>query len=142
MPDPPSDNDTSKNSTLPSTWSSAAKAPSTTYTYAPSPASTGEMQFHHYQPAPASASSATSAFAPTAAQKKVSTARHPITAPFQIPRIPHPWPHLGARPKKEREGKEEVPIDPQLLEGGGEKGGDSAGVVWQREDSGGGEEGK
>ncbi|KAF9731750.1 hypothetical protein PMIN06_007674 [Paraphaeosphaeria minitans] len=39
-------------------------------------------QFHHYQP--------------PARPQQPPTARYPITAPFQVPRVPHPWPYAGA----------------------------------------------
>ncbi|KAK7182832.1 hypothetical protein DPSP01_014194 [Paraphaeosphaeria sporulosa] len=39
-------------------------------------------QFHHYQP--------------PGQPQQPPTARYPITAPFQVPRVPHPWPYAGA----------------------------------------------
>ncbi|KAF2252455.1 hypothetical protein BU26DRAFT_562194 [Trematosphaeria pertusa] len=64
-------------------------------------------QFRHYQPTPPQ-------------QQTTTTERYQITAPFQIPRMPHSWPYPAAR----REGGEggvgaaeqgTVPIDPRLL---------------------------
>ncbi|KAF2734665.1 hypothetical protein EJ04DRAFT_231198 [Polyplosphaeria fusca] len=62
-----------------------------------------QTAFHHYQPPQ---------------QQNTTTTQHQITAPFQIPRMPHPWPVPG----QQAQGGS-VPIDPALLAGGGRGGG-------------------
>ncbi|KAF2176882.1 hypothetical protein K469DRAFT_395701 [Zopfia rhizophila CBS 207.26] len=67
------------------------------------------------------------AYAPTPQTSNTVTSSHQITAPFQIPRMPHPWPHPNQ--------KEQTPVDPQLLGQGGSGGGykgPAAPSQWQR----------
>lgn len=78
-------------------------------------------QFHHYQPPQAHAQAPAYTQPPN---NNAMTARHPVTAPFQVPRMPHPWPFPGANRTELQAGvgrgagAQQVPIDPRLLGAG------------------------
>ncbi|KAF2011619.1 hypothetical protein BU24DRAFT_426693 [Aaosphaeria arxii CBS 175.79] len=71
-----------------------------------------QTQFHHYQPNPQ--------------RQSAPVARNQITGPFQIPRVPHPWPYGRAQDGSTSGGSGHgaIPIDPQLL-GQGQQGGNN-----------------